>query len=108
MISSAAADSGEGVRVAASTTDQRVLGKTRGASLAEAWLLMRTSYQEQLSETRRLLQTLVKDHNFAAVKNGSPAPAMPSPAIGGNATPASNGLAGALKANDSKHRADVS
>ena len=66
MSSSAAADSGEGVRVAASTTDQRVLGKTRGASLEEAWLLMRASYQEQLSETRRLLQTLAENHNSAA------------------------------------------
>jgi hypothetical protein len=85
MISSAAADSGEGVRVAASTTDQRVLGKTRGASLEEAWLLMRTSYQEQLRETRRLLQTLAEDHNSAAMRNDSPAPALPLPATGGRA-----------------------
>src|ERR1700733_6460219 len=40
MASSAAADSGDGRCVAASTTDHRVFGKTRGASLDETWLLM--------------------------------------------------------------------
>ena len=44
MASSAAADSGEGRRVAASTTDQRVFGKTRGFSLEETRLLMRALY----------------------------------------------------------------
>ena len=56
MVSSAAADSGDGVPVAASTTDQRVFGKTRGAALDGDSLLIRTSYPEQLRETRRLLQ----------------------------------------------------
>jgi len=40
MASNAATDSGEARCRAASTTDQRVLGKTRGAALEEAWLLM--------------------------------------------------------------------
>ena len=40
MASKAAADSGEGRCVAASTTDQRVLGNTRGAALEEIRPLM--------------------------------------------------------------------
>src|ERR1035437_4865975 len=55
MVSKAAADSGVGWRVA-STTDQRVFGNRRGASLDGGSLLMGTSYPEQLSETRALLQ----------------------------------------------------
>jgi len=43
-------------------------------------------------------------NNSGATENGSPAPAMPSPATGGNVTPASNRLAGAREAKDSTHR----
>jgi CheY-like chemotaxis protein len=57
MASRAAADSGEGRCVAASTTDQRVRGKTCGARLSEILVFTETgcSYQLQLPETRRLL-----------------------------------------------------
>ena len=40
MAANAAADSGAFLRVAANTSDQRVWGNTRGASLDEVWLLM--------------------------------------------------------------------
>jgi hypothetical protein len=59
MASSAAADSEQGRCVAASTTDQRVFGKLRDASVDGTWLLMRTSYKDKLTETRRLLPTRV-------------------------------------------------
>jgi hypothetical protein len=70
MASKAAADSGEGRFVAANTTDQRVLGKTRGASLDEAWLLMRTSYANKSPETRPFLQTQVKGVSHSFVRFG--------------------------------------
>src|SRR5689334_17374939 len=55
MASSAAADSGE-ARRAASTSDQRVFGKTRRVSPETESLFIKRSYPEQLGETRLLLQ----------------------------------------------------
>src|SRR5580765_828553 len=53
MASSAAADSGEGRCFAASTTDQRVLGKTRGASRENTWLVMRPFYPSKYRKRGR-------------------------------------------------------
>ena len=63
MASNAAADSGASFCVAASTSDQRVCGKIRGASLDEVRLLIGKEYPDELPETRCLLQTLcIKSH----------------------------------------------
>ena len=43
------------MRVAASTRDQRVCGKSRGASLEEGGVLMRGSYTDELPETSLVL-----------------------------------------------------
>src|SRR5687768_5393526 len=56
MASNAAADSGEDRSLAASTTDQRVFGKARGASLLESWLPMLTSYPIKLPIRCHLLR----------------------------------------------------
>jgi hypothetical protein len=52
MASNAAPDSGDDRCLAASTTDHRVFGKIRGASLLEIWLPMQTSYLAKLLGTR--------------------------------------------------------
>jgi hypothetical protein len=60
MAAKAAADSGASFRVAARTSDQRVSGKTRGASLDEVWLLMEKSCQVRITRNGAIVTEEVR------------------------------------------------
>jgi hypothetical protein len=60
MAANAAADSGASFRVAANTSDQRVCGKTRGASLDEVRRLMEKSCQVRITRNEALVTEEVR------------------------------------------------